>query len=60
MKELLEAKMKVFIEQHKQAVIEANKYRELTKKLEGAIEAVQILIKEVDEKENGKDPLDTN
>jgi hypothetical protein len=51
MKELLKAKEKVFIEQHKAAVIEISKLQQLAKKLEGAIEAVQMLIKEIDEKD---------
>ena len=50
-KKHLEEKLNLFITQHKQATEELNKYSILVRKLEGAIEATQILLKESEKKE---------
>lgn len=52
-KHYLEEKLNIFIAQHKQATEELNKYSVLVRKIEGAIEATQLLIKDlVEEKKS--------
>jgi len=50
MKTNIEEKLKLFTDQHKIAVEELNKLTILVHKYEGAIEGMQILLKEIEEK----------
>lgn len=56
-KESLEVKLKQFVENHKTASAELERYTILVRKYEGAIESIQLLLKELGEPNKEKPEL---